>query len=81
METINETQNCMQDISTVNSPGFHDSENEFLLSNDSSSDEENTLDPCESQKECSLNSIETFGDELASWPVSTKINVLLLMTC
>ena len=72
-ETMNETQNCMQDISTVNSPDVHDSENELLSSNDSSSDDKNTLDPCESQKECSLNPVKTFGDELASW--ATKYQV------
>ena len=63
----------MQDISTVNSPGFHDSENELLSFNDSSSAEENTLDPCESQKECSLNPIETFEDELASWATKYRV--------
>ena len=72
-KTINETLNSEQDISTENSPDIHNLENEFLSSTDSSSDDENPHDYCESQNECSLNSVKTFADDLASW--ATKYQV------
>ena len=53
-ETINETLNSEQDISTENSPDIHNLENELLSSTDSSSDDENPHDYCESQNECSF---------------------------
>ena len=70
-ETINKTQNGVHDISTKNSPD--NIINGLLVSTDSSSEDETMPDDCESKNECPLDSVKTFGDELASW--STKYQV------
>ena len=70
-ETINKTQNGVHEIITENFPD--NIINGLLVSTYSSSEDETMPDYCESKNECPLDSVKTFGDELASW--STKYQV------